>query len=103
MGGSMRIEYDNHQFLPGGVLLLWVQEWEPTTLGGALRSLLRWRGTPALPGAVRRRFYAFDRAVGRWLDESKNVVLATDPRHMRLLELVVAQRIQESVDQLVGL
>src|SRR6478609_1788127 len=98
----MRIEYESHEFLPGGVLLLWVNEWQPSTFGSALRGLLS-RSRRALTGQVSRRMYAFDRACGRWLDESKHVVLATDPRHMRLLELVVAQRIQAAVDQLVGL
>jgi hypothetical protein len=97
----MRIEYENHEILPGGVLLLWVNEWVTQTLGESLRSLLR-RDKLARSN-VRRRFYAFDPAVGRWLDESKHVVLATDPRHMRLLELMVANRIERAVDQLVGL
>ncbi len=97
----MRIEYESHQFLPGGVLLLWVLEQRPAPFIESLLSKLR--GDRLARVSARRRFYAFDREVGRWLDESKTVVLATDPRHMRLLELMVAQRIQERVDQLVGL
>jgi hypothetical protein len=97
----MRIEYESHQYLPGGILLLWVLEQRAPTFAESVLTLLR-RDRLARPN-IHRRFYAFDRACGRWLDESKTVVLATDPRHMRLLELVVAQRIQDAVDQLVGL
>lgn len=98
----MQIEYESHQFVPGGVLLLWVNEWEPPTLRESVLALLR-RERLAVRGNVRRRFYAFDRELSRWLDESKRVVLATDPRHMRLLELMAANRIEQAVDQLVGL
>ena len=96
----MRIEYESHQFAPG-CLLLWVLEWQSPTLVESLLGLAL-RRRLARPSPV-RRFYAFERELGRWLDESKCVVLATDPRHWRLNELVVAQRIQLAVDQLVGL
>lgn len=96
----MRIEYENHAFLPGGVLLLWVTESGPPP---RLSLLERWMGRRALSRGAERRCYAFERDIGRWLDDAKNVVLATDPRHMRLTELMVAQKIQAAVDTYVGL
>lgn len=98
----MRIEYESHQFLPGGFLLLWVTEWREPTFGEQLLGRLR-RNRLARARGGDRRCYAFDRETGRWLDDAKRVVLSTDPRHIRLLELVVAQRIEQAVDQVVGL
>jgi len=81
----MRIEYENHLFLDSGNVLLWVTEWSSEK-------------SPAV-----RRCYAFVPRVGRWLDPEKRVVLIHDPRHRRLLELMVAQQVEQEVDQLVGL
>lgn len=82
----MRIEYSNHTLLPGGSLALWVYEW-PDKRGG-------------LP---REASYVFQRDVRRWFDSNKEVILDYDPRHMRLLELVIAQGIQSEIDRYVGL
>ena len=82
----MRIEYSNHALLPGGSLTIWVLEW-PDKRGG-------------LPRAAS---YVFQRDVGRWFDCNKEVILKHDQRHMRLLELVIAQGIQREIDRYVGL
>jgi len=96
----MRIEYESHQFAPG-CLLLWVLEWDPPTPLESLVGLVM-RRRLARPSAV-RRFYAFEKELGRWMDESKRVVLDVDPRHWRLNEIATALRVEASVDQLVGL
>lgn len=98
----MRVEYETHLFIPGG-LLLWVNEWQPIAVRWSLLAMLTGRQRAISTGLPVRRCYAFERESRRWLDDSKHVVLATDPRHMCLIEIMVAQSIEQSVDQLVGL
>lgn len=81
----MRIEYENDLTLESGTVLLWVLECADE------------KSAPA------RRCYAFVPGIGRWLDQDKKVIFAHDPRHQRLLELMVAKQVESEVDQLVGL
>ncbi len=87
MGGSMRIEYDNHEILPSGAVLLWVDEWTEDQAG--------------LP--TRASYVFLGGLVQRWMDSRKQIILAHDPRHRRLLELMRAQFVEEEINQLVGL
>jgi len=66
--------------------------------GIVLLRVLEWVGkSPEL------RSYAFVPKLGRWLDANHQAILKQDPRHMRLLEIMMAQRVAQGLDQLLGL
>jgi hypothetical protein len=83
----MRIEYENHEILPSGAVLLWVDEW-----------------TAEQGGLPTRVSYVFiGGRVRRWMDSRKEMIQLLDPRHLRLLELMQARFVEDEIDQLVGL